>query len=501
MAAQSLKAMIICNDGRNDACIKLLQQQVPELYMLKAGRCRKFTPDEPKGLSIPRRQLPKSVNVLIFHSPDWAFWKDVNIHANYTFEFNTPGTPQPKPGVIPIYRQTFPNFAIKSHDAEELIDFISGRRLQLPSMCQTPITFDLLPALTTLCQCYIESPDEELTKPIWWLESLGLVDKGLLNQDLCNQILKNLDRECISVPEFQFVHDSLEEFLDGLLIEKGGIYVANSSSIDREMVDYVYRLTNQLLQSNGVALSSPSDNEFDPLPEAILALKGGFLGRAAAAVVAKQFSLKRKILDPGQIDGIDQLPNSSILVLTDAQVSHLPALRLKDFRGGVLVLSQNSFVSLKRQYRVLRFGQGSHDALATPFKLSDLYAKLRNLVPMEPENLRFFQDEMRAVDSIYLKEIVPYLNQLEQSASSSEINTAMLVSLSERMRSETPVACHTIVTIENQTLQIQQHLRRVLTNLEKTNDLQSESTYLKAIFEEWYQLVRSAAGESLKSAA
>lgn len=511
----NLKVIVICNDGRNDTLVKLLQHQVTELYMLKAGRCKKFTPDDPDGLSMPRNQLPITVNALLFHSTDLKLWKDVQIKAEYTFEFNTPGSPLPKENVLPIYRQTFPYFAITPNDVDELLSYISGRHT-FPSMCQPPFTLDILPAMLTLCQFYLDRVtkeaiiDEKVTQPEWWLSSLGLLqqDEKQLNPLTYHSALKKLKAEWENLNAAPVTHNCSGRFVKSLVIEQSEYCEVVTQPVQYQTVVDVYNeLTIALSpQVSSRAVAASVDSDEIPSINIIVAIKGSFAAIAAATVItetlrAKASDVRLKMLEPEDPKVEDTFPKNSILILADFQVASLPALRLQGFAGAVLVLSRDSFSNLKRKYRVLRFGQGSHDALTILFTLPDLLVKAQNLVPMELENLRFFQNELKAIDKIYQKRILPILTQLEQPALNLEVTTQEISTLIEQMRTETPVACHTVVTINHQPLQIQQHLRQALDTLQKQGEVNSKISYWKAIFEQWYKLVQSAAGESLKLAS
>ncbi|WP_448573967.1 hypothetical protein [Trichothermofontia sp.] len=408
--------------------------------------------------------------------------------------------------MIPIYRQTHPDFSVTSSDIDELIAFISGERSQLPAMCEPPHTPDFLPALALLCQQYQESTrvDKLLSitnQPRWWLESLGLLEEGSLNQGAYQRALKCLNEEWLRSPYPNLARSNVDRLLAQLVTEQPTGYEINPPFVSPQIVADAYRTLREMLRISTEDQTLRQPEAASEPPEAILAIDGSFLTAASAAVLAmrlkaQQPNIKRFILKPDALHDRPNLPRHSTLLLTEPQMAHLPTLRLRDFAGAVLVLSLDTFPILKKKHRVLRFAQGSHDALPIPFSLNALLNTATDLVPMEPENLRFFQNEMRAISQIYQHKIVPCLQKLGQpdqrSAALQEV-----ANLIEELRTQTPVACHTPVTIEGKHLQIQQHLRQALASLQEQPGSTACLTYLKEAFNQWYLLVQSAVGENL----
>ncbi|MGG6242154.1 hypothetical protein ACQ4N7_26355 [Nodosilinea sp. AN01ver1] len=501
---QSLDLVVVCNDERNDAWIELLLKQVSCLYMLKAGRCRKFVPDDPDGLSIPRDRLPKKVDAVLFHSSDMKLWCDIQIKATYTFEFNTPGAPQLKTGVIPIFRQTYPYFAVQSTDVDELIAFIAGERQAFPSMCIPPL--DVLPAIVTLCQSYLEFVNHEsseiVTRPEWWLEGLGLLKHSQLEQSTYQGTLKRLDAEWENLNKLDISRSHLDRLIASLVIQQPKACEVASQAITYPNIVDAYNELKLVLSSNANAKAlEDAVDDATSLPKRILAIRGSCVGVAAATAASLVLGIEREILEPENLETIGKPPRESVLILAESQVCGLPFLRLQNFAGAILVLSTESFSTLKRKYRVLRFGQGSHAAITVPPSLADLTSKLKILVPMEQENLKFFQKEMEALKSFYDQEVIPCLQKLEHPTDSLDSATEEIAVLIEQTRTNTPVACHTVVKVGDETLQIQQHLLNALSRLREQKNLEPTISYLQAIFQQWFKLVQSAAGENLKLAS
>lgn len=493
----SLTIIIICSDERGDSLVNLLKRKVSKLYFLKAGKCRQYTPDDLTGLSIPRSQLPITADAILFHYTDLRLWKHIQIEADYTFEFNTPGTPQARPNVIPIYRQTFPYFAIHPDDINELLEFVSHKKQTKPRMCQPSPFLDLLPALDVLCKYYLEFNSKQAKetdlKPQWWLESLGLISQGSLNQIQCHIVHEKLKIEAKSSEQTSGIYRLFEHLLE----PQAEGYSTGKNQISASVVNTLFQDLRLIFGESKSTEADESEWE-EHVPNALLYVEGSYLASSTASIIANHLCIPLRRLDTDALD--TNFPNNfekSTLILTEEQIANLPALRYRwSFTGAVLVLSYETFATLKQKHRVLRFGQGSHNAITIPFTLTTLISKVKALLPMEKENLRFLQNELRAIDTLYDKEIKPSLEKLEQPNNNVALDE--LTDLIDKLRSQTPVACHTVVTIHDKTQQIQQHLRYALGQLRQQNNRDNLLIYLKDIFAQWRDLVQSAAGESLR---
>lgn len=506
----NLTVMVVCNDDRNDTWIQLLFSKVANLYMVKASQVRHFALNDFKGRALPFRRLPEFVDAILVHHSDMKILNNLPIESRYIFEFNTPGNSHRQPNAIPIYRQTFPQFTITPSDIDELIAFLSGQRPELPAMCEPVYTPDLLPALLLLCQQHQEliredGPASIVNQPKWWLDSLGLLEHDDLNQGAYQTALKCLQEEWQRSKRPGISRIDVDRLLAQLATEQPTGFAITPSDVTCQVVINAYKSLQGIvgLPTEDQNLR-PLDN-ITELPPAILAIAGSYLTAASAQILALRFksqqpAIERHLLNLQDLDNFSKDLRNATLILTASQIAHLPTLRTQDFAGPVLVLALDSFSDLKGTHRVLRFGQGSHAALTLPFSRNALLNIASDLVPMQPENLRYFQNEMRAISQIYQQRIVPYLQKLEQA----DQDTALLnevANVIQELRAQTPFACHTLVTIENEHLQIQQHLRKALANLEAQQEPQSAVAYLKTAFAQWYQLVKSAAGERLKLAS
>jgi hypothetical protein len=502
-----LTVVVICNDERGDTLVNLLVDKVANLYLLKKGQCRLFNSEDPVGLSIPRNQLPPKADATLYHYTDTKLWKQVSIDSRFTFEFNTPGQPEAREGVLPIFRQTFPYFDIRPSDIDELLEFVQGKRRELPQICQPTIQLkrDLLPAVDMLCQHSLAPSTTTVhleAVSLWWRQKLDIGANKQLDEPDRKHILHQLKQEGAD--------DELIQLIVSLLglnpeIEAGGEAGSISSTDITASIKAVFRQVRAILGGSQPPLLE-SLTRAGEVSRPVLAIPGSHLSSVATSVLSDCLNLPKFSLIPDSVTSLALPLQTSLLVLFEYQVSELAKLRAKGFSGPVLVLTYDTFAILKRKHRVLRFGQGSHDALTIPFSLTDLITKAQALVPMEQENLRFLQNELDAVDQLYRREIKPSLDKLELEQASSEASLEKVTTLIETLRSKTPVACHTVVTIGTESLQIQQHLRQALKQLkhpaaQKITDQENPLAYLKTAFEYWRELVQAAAGENLKSAS
>lgn len=199
-------------------------------------------------------------------------------------------------------------------------------------------------------------------------------------------------------------------------------------------------------------------------------------------------------------EGKIKYPKQSILMLSTEQINRLAELRLHSFDGAVLVLASESFNALKAKQPILCWGQGSHDACTYPWKLPDLLQKVVELVPMEPENLKMLQKELKAADRWFQRRIVPCLRKLEKSQEKGAWDVtalASLVTIIEQLRAETPVACHAVVEVGGNSAQIQQHFQIILEQMGQADTCdRTQIALLREVFAKWRDLVVKA-GEGL----
>lgn len=239
-------------------------------------------------------------------------------------------------------------------------------------------------------------------------------------------------------------------------------------------------------------------------PDAILFLTGSPIAVVIATVASTMLGSNLVSLNP-LLERLPSVPRQSVILLTENQISTLPGLRLKGFRGAVLVISPCSLTTLKKQYRILCWGEESHEAFAPNANLHTLLIKVIELVPLEPENLDLLQKELKlAPEKLLKQQVFPLLKRLQSQSSYVEKDLDSLAELVERFRSQTPATCHTIVEIAGHRAQIQQHFRTYIERLrayqrdnqEASANLEWLTANLRQVFERWRDGVRSS-GEML----
>jgi hypothetical protein len=188
-----------------------------------------------------------------------------------------------------------------------------------------------------------------------------------------------------------------------------------------------------------------------------------------------------------------------VLVLAAAQIHRLARLRLNGFGGGVLILSSDAWASLKAEYKILRWGQGSHDICPLPIKIADLLLKATELVPLEPENLIMLQQELKVSDRWMQQRVIPGLKKLQrQRGKAGEAEAIAAIALIiEELRSRTPVTCHVVVEIGGHQAQIQEHFQNLLDKMREAQfDDDTPIKLLRETFAKWHDLVLKA-GEGM----
>ncbi|HAZ46823.1 MAG TPA: hypothetical protein DDW76_30740 [Cyanobacteria bacterium UBA11369] len=239
------------------------------------------------------------------------------------------------------------------------------------------------------------------------------------------------------------------------------------------------------------------------LPRVVLVLideSSSPVANSAAMVVSTLLGIEKLRLQQPIGEGKIKLPKQSLLVLSSEQINRLAELRLHNFDGAVLVLASESFDALKAKHPILCWGQGSHDACTYPWKLPDLLEKVVELVPMEPENLKMLQKELKAADRWYQRRVIPCLSKLEKKPENRAVDAKALASLAtiiEQLRAYTPVACHAVVEVRGDSAQIQQHFQILLEQMGQSDNYdRTQIVLLREVFTKWRDLVMKA-GEGL----
>ncbi|BCL35036.1 hypothetical protein [Nostoc sp. MS1] len=453
-----LTACVICRDTRSSLWANILLHHFAEVYIIAShSDYRKLNHCDMEGVIIPESKLPKSVDAVFFHSSDELLWKNSHVNSQYIFEFNTPGTPEVKQGILPILRQTAPNFAIKTKDIEEVANYITGKSLNLPLICCKNL--ELLPAISLLCQAYLAvySQQPEVCNSSWWLQGLGIFE---YNQNSSDRLISLLDSE------WQITRKNHRDKQEVVTLINYILPTNTPQEISPDVVVAAYQALNTQPCLRTIDLS------LDKLPpvhfRAIFAIPGSQTSAATSMVLSTMLQVPTLFIDENKYRHNWKVYKKAVIVLTQNQLSYIPMLRLEGFSGAVLILSTTHFSLLKQQYRVLRFGEGSHDCFDPHEVLSLLLKKIAELLPLEPENLQFLQKELKAVQKMRNTQITACLaniKQLKKLSPEDELTIKKIENSIEQWRASARVACHTVVNIDNENKQLQQHFQTALNNI------------------------------------
>jgi len=221
----------------------------------------------------------------------------------------------------------------------------------------------------------------------------------------------------------------------------------------------------------------------------VAAIKGSTAASAASTVLCTLLCTDKLLLENERAEGRLMLPKSSLLLIDQHQICHLTGLRLKGFSGAVLILSFDSFETLSRKYRILLWGQGSHDTCEPPWTLPRLVAKVRELVPLAPENLKMLQRELRAPERKLKDRVMPILKRLQERNNNIYRDLEKIASVVGVIRSHSPVACHAVVEIGGRKAQIQEHFQRLVEEIRTSGKSEDKVVALREVFERWRALV------------
>ena len=453
-----LTVCVICRDGRSSLWAKVLINYFAEVYVIvSSSDYRKFTTSDTEGVIIPERKLPSTFSAIFFHSSDEHIWHDSHVTSNYVFEFNTPGTPKAKEGILPILRQTSPNFAIESKDVEEIFNYVIGQRESLPSVCYQSL--EILPALSLLCQGYISIyfKDKKVSHSSWWLKALG-VSKGDQQQYYyLEELLKSEWMTAGINNAYKAAVDTLMKDIfnsPSSLLSEGSITPQTVTSADKVIVDKLGLQPTKLVAES---IQTPFT--------LIVAIKGSLVSTSVATVLSTSLGIPQLFIEGNEHRHNLKSLKQAIFVIPEKHIALLPKFRLKGFSGAVLVLSSIPLSTLKQQHRVLRFGQGSHDSCETPWMLSTLLEKIKELVPLEPENFKLLHKELRASEKLCDQQITSCLEDLKHLKKLHQEDSQRIQEIEKtvvKLRADARVACHTIVTIGQESRQLQQHFQVAL---------------------------------------
>src|SRR6266404_1098946 len=153
-----------------------------------------------------------------------------------------------------------------------------------------------------------------------------------------------------------------------------------------------------------------------PNENAFLAFKDDSIACCAATVLCTLTGSKKILLPSSSELPPKEWKKRSKAVLGEQYLRFLRFLRLGGFRGPVLVLSPEPFSNLREQYRILRWGHGSHDACKFPLAIEDLLFRVDKLLPLQAENFKMLQAELKSAPNDLLARVTKSLARLQKSA-------------------------------------------------------------------------------------
>lgn len=461
---------IICNDERAKKWGFELARtgNFSHVYMVLSDYdFQELLPGESDGSLLTEDQLPSSLSGILFHSSNVELWHSLNLTADHIFEFNTPGDPREKGGILPIRRQTAPYFNIREQDIAEISDYITNKQTKLPLCCTKTVQPQVLPSLVGLFQLYFNYLENKGTvAESFWRNAWEKHLTPESSSEALKQWIYQLERE------WQYDYWNLTGHSDS---DKAPVnsflkaFFTDLSSISSALITEAYAaLKDKLSFTNGQALLQT--NKPDSM-QAVITRNGDPASHILSSLLASLWEVPVQSVELKE-EEIKQIPDDSLLILNESQINDLKPLRLCGFSGAVLVISGEPFHILKKRHRVLRFGQSSHKSFPAPWNLEKLFNDLKDVIPLAPENLEFLQQELGASTQLCKSHVEPCLKLLDQINISGQAEIQEISKLENaaiEIRAQLPVACHANLTIKTSNgeehLQIQEHFQDALKKL------------------------------------
>lgn len=234
----NLTICIVCSDPKpEDRVYKFIDlllnnKNVKEVYTLQSDKNRtKFTQENLSNLSLTKTLskdfFPEKVTAVFLHESDtttlWEpFWIKENRKADFVFKFNSPGDPIAEGEKLPIYRKNEGNdFGITAKDIQEAVAYITGQRIEMPSMC--------FPSLELSKKQEIISPEQ--IQKIWQRLFAQLKKYQFQKIDIYGEeICKLVGRPKPTL----YIFDDYNNYI----ICDNGIYKPNPKLTQNEILDY-----------------------------------------------------------------------------------------------------------------------------------------------------------------------------------------------------------------------------------------------------------------------
>jgi len=169
--SRNLIAYVFCYDDRATSWLNVLSKQFFAIRLIKGEYTTQNYSGKINGelKSIGDRAFQEildenqsSILVAFVHTgrsdPDNFILESKKINFNFVFKFNADVSPVvafSETSTYPIRRNTANTFEINDNDVSEIIDFITGRKIEIPRCCTYFKTSIILPSLSILCQGYL----------------------------------------------------------------------------------------------------------------------------------------------------------------------------------------------------------------------------------------------------------------------------------------------------------------------------------------------------------
>lgn len=224
----------------------------------------------------------------------------------------------------------------------------------------------------------------------------------------------------------------------------------------------------------------------------ILTIQDCPISMAASTVLSLFLETKVSLLDVNSLLPSLQPRDRVLLVISEKHLHRLARLRLQGFSGAVIAFSSEPTESAhdeRKKHPIMLWGQGSHCICPFPCTLSFLVSQALMLFPMEPENLMLLQNQLEAPISWLEERVIPLLNDLESDVSDCSKCVEELDRIIQELRTITPVVYHSVATIDEETMQIQEHFQQKLADVRmaKQKNL-AVILSLRKVFEAWRDL-------------
>ena len=224
----------------------------------------------------------------------------------------------------------------------------------------------------------------------------------------------------------------------------------------------------------------------------IIIIEGSLPTAAIAHVLETLLDCEIYPLAEDELNTKWDIPNDSLLILTQDQIPHLATLRLQEYPWAVLTLSNSTYAQTKTQYPILNIAQHSHGGCDFPWQLTDILEVATHLKPLHWSTLDRLIHQLQTSGDEIIAHIKKQFKNPDQRQAIAKIETALV-----KIRQNTIAACHSAIAIDGKTAQIQQHFTQVIVEMHQQQSITTElQQKLCSILTQWNDRVMST-GEGL----